>query len=154
MPANPPPRGNTHSNVAPSTPPRLSIFRLSFVLRLQLETLPFPAVPTRPPPTEALAELAAVLGEDNVRTLVRTFLRDFPISLRELGGGDRKNRHRLAHSMKSNSRLMGAFALSQRMASFEERLSRTDGEDVTAQELSEVTAQFEEIAGPLREFAG
>src|SRR5437868_4853181 len=75
-----------------------------------------------PPPNDALAELAAVLGEDNVRTLVRTFLRDFPVSLRDLGGGDRKQRHRLAHSMKSNSRLMGAMNLSQRMAAIEQRL--------------------------------
>lgn len=99
-------------------------------------------------------ELAAVLGPDNVRTLVRTFLRDFPISLQELGGGDRKNRHRLAHSMKSNSRLMGAHALSQRMAALEDRLSRSDGADVNPTDLAAIATQFEEIARPLREFVG
>ena len=77
-----------------------------------------------PPPNESLAELAAVLGDDNVRTLVRTFLRDFPQSLRDLEGGDRKNRHRIAHSMKSNSRLMGGLDLSDRMAALEARLDQ------------------------------
>jgi HPt (histidine-containing phosphotransfer) domain-containing protein len=105
-----------------------------------------------PPPTEALAELAAVLGEDNVRTLVRTFLRDFPLSLRELSGGERSNRHRVAHSMKSNSRLMGALALSRRMAELEARLEPADGLDVTPADLAAINAEFEKIAGPLRAF--
>jgi len=107
-----------------------------------------------PPPTEALAELASVLGDDNVRTLVRTFLRDFPASLAELQGGDRKNRHRVAHSMKSNSRLMGANALSQRMADLEARLDTVDGVDVTVVDIAEITAEFEAVAGPLRAFVG
>ena len=107
-----------------------------------------------PPPNEALAELASVLGEDNVRTLVRTFLRDFPQSIRELGGGDRKNRHRLAHSMKSNSRLMGAFELSQRLADLEERLSVGGAGDVTRQDIVSIVADYEAIAGQLRTFVG
>ena len=109
---------------------------------------------SRPPPNEALAELASVLGEDNVRTLVRTFLRDFPVSFEELRGGDRKNRHRIAHSMKSNSRLMGARELSEQMAELEDRLSQTDGGDVNEQDLALISARFETIAGPLREFVG
>lgn len=108
----------------------------------------------RPPPNEALAELASVLGDDNVRTLVRTFLRDFPTSFQELSGGDRKNRHRIAHSMKSNSRLMGAHALSDRMAALEDRLASSDGADVNEEDLKQISAHFEEIAGPLREFVG
>src|SRR4051812_47371230 len=106
-----------------------------------------------PPPTDALADLAAVLGEDNVRTLVRTFLRDFPISMRDLNGGDRKQRHRIAHSMKSNSRLMGAMELSQRMAGLESRLE-SDGADVTPEDLAAITAEYEAIAAPLRAFVG
>lgn len=107
-----------------------------------------------PPPTEALVELANVLGDDNVRTLVRTFLRDFPLSYQELSGGDRKNRHRVAHSMKSNSRLMGAYDLSQRMAQLEARLAQEGGGDVTPDDLQAIAAEYEVIAGPLRAFVG
>ena len=106
-----------------------------------------------PPPNDALAELAAVLGEDNVRTLVRTFLRDFPVSMRDLGGGDRKQRHRVAHSMKSNSRLMGAMELSQRMAELETRLEG-NGADVGPDDLAAVAAEYETISGPLKAFVG
>jgi HPt (histidine-containing phosphotransfer) domain-containing protein len=109
---------------------------------------------TVPPPNDALADLAAVLGADNVRTLVRTFLRDFPISFQALGHSDRKNCHRLAHSMKSNSRLMGAHQLSQRMAEIEARLSEDDGGDVTPDDLSYISAEFEAVAAPLRKFVG
>lgn len=107
-----------------------------------------------PPPNEALVELASVLGEDNVRTLVKTFLRDFPASLKELSGGDRKNRHRIAHSLKSNARLMGAYTLSDRMAALEERLGSDVGPDVNPQDLMAIKTDFDRIAGSLRGFAG
>src|SRR6185436_321911 len=106
------------------------------------------------PPTQALAELAAVLGDENVRTLVRTFLRDFPISFREFSRGVHGDRHRLAHSMKSNSRLMGALELSQRMAGLEGRLAADPNENVSAAEIAAISAEFEEFAGPLRAFVG
>jgi len=109
---------------------------------------------TVPPPNEALAELAAVLGDDNVRTLVRTFLRDFPVSLKELAGGDRNNRHRIAHSMKSNSRLMGAHDLSQRLAALEARLEKPAGADVTPDDLAAIAREYEAITPPLRAFTG
>jgi HPt (histidine-containing phosphotransfer) domain-containing protein len=110
-------------------------------------------MPPVPPPNDALVDLAAVLGVDNVRTLVRTFLRDFPISFQELGsGGERRDRHRLAHSMKSNSRLMGAHSLSRRMAEIEARLSEDNGRDVTKDDLAAISIEFEAFAGPLREF--
>jgi HPt (histidine-containing phosphotransfer) domain-containing protein len=112
-------------------------------------------MPTSPPPNEALADLAAVLGDDNVRTLVRTFLRDFPVSFQALGTTtDRKDRHRIAHSMKSNSRLMGAHELSQRMAALEERLSQENGADLQPADLAGISADFEAIAGSLRAFVG
>lgn len=107
-----------------------------------------------PPPTPALAELAEVLGEDNVRTLVCTFLKDFPTTVSELSAPERHNRHRAAHSMKSNSRLMGAIALSDRMAALEARLEKADGQDVTPEDLAAVIADFEAVAGPLRAFTG
>lgn len=106
------------------------------------------------PPNDELAELAAVLGDDNVRTLVRTFLREFPTSMEGLSGGDRRNRHRLAHSMKSNARLVGAHQLSQRMAALEARLGSADGPDVAPDDLMEISAEFAAIAGPLRAFVG
>lgn len=109
---------------------------------------------TVPPPTQALAELAAVLGEDNVRTLVRTFLRDFPISFRDFSRGVHNDRHRLAHSMKSNSRLMGAMQLSQRMAGLEQRLSANPNENVTPNELAVIATEYETFAAPLRAFVG
>lgn len=108
-----------------------------------------------PPPNDELSELAAVLGEDNVRTLVRTFLRDFPVSLAELAGpGERKNRHRIAHSMKSNARLMGAHDLSHRMALLEQRLESPAGADVSADDITLITRDYEAVAGPLRDFVG
>lgn len=108
-----------------------------------------------PPPNTDLADLAAVLGDDNVRTLVRTFLRDFPVSLAELGApGERKNRHRIAHSMKSNSRLMGAHALSQRMAALEARLEQPNGGDITPDDLVLIERDYQSVTGPLREFVG
>lgn len=107
-----------------------------------------------PPPTAALAELATVLGEDNVRTLVRTFLREFPRAFEELNSSVRQTRHRIAHSMKSNSRLMGALSLSQRMAEIEARLAEENGGDVTPQDLAFITAEFEALAPELRRFVG
>ena len=109
---------------------------------------------TLPPPNDALAELAAVLGDDNVRTLVRTFLRDFPASVRELRGSDRTNQHRIAHSMKSNTRLMGAYHLSDYLADLETRLSEEGSGRLTPEDLREISAQFEAIASPLRTFVG
>jgi HPt (histidine-containing phosphotransfer) domain-containing protein len=109
---------------------------------------------TVPAPNEALAELASVLGDDNVRTLVRTFLRDFPLSFKELQGGERKNRHRVAHSLKSNSRLMGAYELSTRMAGLEARLEPETGPDITPDDLAAISVEFESIAGPLRAYVG
>ena len=106
------------------------------------------------PPNPSLAELALVLGEDNVRTLVRTYLRDFPASYRDLGRGERHNRHRLVHSMKSNSRLMGAQSLAHRMAEIEARLTADAASDVTPHDLERIATDFESAATTLRPFAG
>ena len=136
--------------------PQRYLLRVShpvFVLRHKEDSLPFLFMPPAPPPNPALAELASVLGADNVRTLVRTFLREFPASFAQLTGGERQNRHRVAHSMKSNSRLMGAEALSKRMAEIEARLSEENDRDVTPDDLTRISAEFEEIATPLRKFA-
>jgi len=107
-----------------------------------------------PPPNPSLAELADILGEENVRNLVRTFLREFPLSYRALGNGNRQERHRLAHSMKSNSRLVGGKDLSRRMAEIEARLMTDDGGDITPRELEMIAADFETLATSLRAFVG
>ncbi len=106
------------------------------------------------PPNEALAELSDVLGVSNVQTLVHTFLRDFPISIRALAAGNRTDRHRFAHSMKSNARLMGAHQLSERMALLEERLASKTGSALTPEALAAITAEFETVAAPLRKSVG
>lgn len=105
-----------------------------------------------PPPNSSLAELSEVLGTENVRTLVRTFLRDFPVSIRDLAAGNRKDQHRYAHSMKSNARLMGALDLSRRMAEIEERLTSETGTACTPADIAAITAEYEAVAGPLRDF--
>ena len=107
---------------------------------------------SHPPPNESLAELSDVLGVENVRTLVRTFLRDFPVSIDDLSKGDRKNCHRFAHSMKSNARLMGAFELSRHMAELEERLSNDSGGLVTPEDIAAIRAEFTIVSAPLRVF--
>jgi hypothetical protein len=132
----------------------MRVSRLLFVLPRQPELVPTCTMSTSPPPNDALADLAAVLGPENVRTLVRTFLRDFPVSFAAFAKADRPNRHRLAHSMKSNSRLMGAHGLSKRMAELEARFAEESGPDITPEELASITADFEAIAGPLRKFVG
>lgn len=108
---------------------------------------------TTQPPTAELADLAEGLGHENVRTLVRTFLRDFPQSLLELGNGDRRTQHRQAHSLKSNTRLIGMHELSARLALLEDRLSEETGAGLTPQELSSLEAEFAAVAAVLQEFA-
>jgi HPt (histidine-containing phosphotransfer) domain-containing protein len=130
----------------------MRVSRPAFVLPRHIVRLASVEMPPLSLPNDALADLAAVLGSENVQTLVRTFLRDFPVSFDQLTGGERRNRHRVAHSMKSNSRLMGAYALSQRMAEIEARLSEDNGEDVTPDDLAMISAEFETIAAPLRKF--
>jgi HPt (histidine-containing phosphotransfer) domain-containing protein len=110
-------------------------------------------MPLPPPPNPTLAELAAVLGEDQAREVVRTFLKNFPPLLQELRLGDRERGRRAAHSLKSSARQMGALALSQRMTALEERLARP-GETIAVTDLAEVARDFSAAAGPLRLFAG
>lgn len=109
---------------------------------------------TTQPPTEELADLAEALGLDNVKTLVRTFLHDFPNSLGGLSGGDRSSRYRHAHSMKSNARLMGMHALSRRMEELEYRLTGETGDEVTPRDLEAIQAEFDAAVDQLRTFAG
>ena len=110
-------------------------------------------MPGEPMPNPDLADLAAVLGADNVRLLVRTFLTEYPALLRQLADGDRKTRQRIAHSLKSNARVIGARSLSARMAEFERRLGQTNEPDLNARELADIGAEFDAFAVALRAFA-
>ena len=109
-------------------------------------------MPGPTPPNPDLADLANLLGVDNVRILVRTFLREYPLMLVEMKTGDRKTQHRIAHSLKSNSRVVGARDLSARMAALEARLASEDEPDLTARECAEIEREFQVVGHSLREF--
>ncbi len=111
-------------------------------------------MPQSPLNNEALAQFVSAMGDDNVRTFVRTFLRDFPVSIRDLAAADRKNGRRIAHRMKSESRMMGATVLSQRMLEIQERLTPETGRGLESADLEAIAADFEVIAPALRQYAG
>lgn len=110
-------------------------------------------MPTSPPNAD-LAELCDFLGTDSVQLLVRTFLREYPALLHELETGDRATRQRLAHSLKSNAKVIGARGLAERLASLEARLAEPTAANVTDAELAEVRQEFDALAIPLRSFVG
>jgi hypothetical protein len=106
-----------------------------------------------PPPNSAVRELAAVLGEEATREVVRLFLDDFPVSIRKLGAGSREEQVMIAHGLKSSALHMGAMELSRRMAELESRLD-TPGETISKAELAGAIADFGAVAPVLRQYAG
>ena len=106
-----------------------------------------------PPPTEALAELISVIGEDDTKDLIRTFLSDFPPMIRTLSAGEIETKRRTVHSLKSTARHMGALALSRRMALFETKLSQIDA-DLSSADITLIVEEFEKAAVPLRAYLG
>lgn len=109
-------------------------------------------MPPVPPPNTAIAELAAALGEDSARELADMFLTSFPAVLHDLKSADHEERKRAAHSLKSSARIVGASALSSRMAELEARLTNTTG-DITPADLTATVAEFEQVAVDLRAYA-
>lgn len=105
------------------------------------------------PPNADLAELLSLLGPDNVRLLIQTFLREYPNLIGQLRTGDRKTQHRVAHSLKSNARVVGARTLSAHMAAIEARLSSETGPGLSPEDIAEIAAKFEVIAAELRPFS-
>ncbi len=105
------------------------------------------------PPNRDLAELAALLGTENVRQLIRTFLREYPVLIGQLESGDRKTRHRIAHSLKSNARVIGAHPLSMHMAAIEDRLAQSTGRDLEQADIAVIRTKFDHEAELLRDFA-
>ncbi|HVU34420.1 MAG TPA: Hpt domain-containing protein [Opitutaceae bacterium] len=104
-------------------------------------------------PNDDLANLIALLGEENVRSLIRTFLHEYPGMLKQLADGDRATRHRLVHSLKSNARVIGERELSAHLAALEERIGTPGARDLDAAELADIARRFEAVAVPLRAFA-
>ena len=109
-------------------------------------------MPYVPPPNSAIAELASALGEESARELAEMFLTSFDAVLRDLNAGDREERKRAAHSLKSSARIVGATALSGRMAELEARLTNTD-DDVTPEDITGTLEEFERIAVVLRAYS-
>jgi HPt (histidine-containing phosphotransfer) domain-containing protein len=105
-----------------------------------------------PPPNSAMAELASALGDESARELAEMFLTSFEAVLRDLNAGDREQRRRAAHSLKSSSRIVGASALSSRMSDLEARLTNTT-DDITPEDIVATLADFERIAVLLRAYA-
>ena len=111
-----------------------------------------PAEPSVPP-TPELAHLAEILGLDDTRDLVRTFLLEFETIRQGLQSGPRAKQHRLAHALKSSAGHMGAKALSACAAALELRLEARDGK-ITPADLQAIASAFEDQAPALRIFAG
>jgi len=105
-----------------------------------------------PPPNEALRDLAALVGDEATREIVRLFLHDFPASIRILARCSLEDQMRIAHGLKSSALHMGAAGLSRRMEAIEERLARP-GETLGPEELGEAAADFEAFAPDLRKYA-
>ena len=105
-----------------------------------------------PPPNNAIAELSSGLGEDSARELVEMYLTNFQTVLGELNTGDREQRRRAAHSLKSSSHIVGASSLSSRMAALEARLAQADGA-VTPEDITDTITEFDRVAVSLRAFA-
>jgi hypothetical protein len=108
---------------------------------------------SRTPPNESLRDLAALLGDEATREIVRMFLQNFPESMALLARCGRMEQMRIAHGLKSSALHMGAPGLSERMRAMEEKLAHP-GESISPEELGLATADFEAFAAGLREYAG
>ena len=106
----------------------------------------------QPPPNEALVELVEILGEEDTKDLVRSFLHDFSPSIRKITMGDRENQKRTVHSLKSTARHMGCLQLSRKMAMYETRLM-DNGAEISTEDIISIVEEFEKAAGPLRAYA-
>ncbi|PTX91613.1 Hpt domain-containing protein [Opitutus sp. ER46] len=105
------------------------------------------------PLNRELTNLVSLLGEQNVRQLVRTFLKEYPELLAQLATSDRRTQHRMVHSLKSNAHIIGEQALWERMAAFEERLLGPGDDILRPDDIEWIGDAFNAAADPLREFA-
>ena len=84
-----------------------------------------PEFPT--PPNDSIAQLIDILGLEDTRDLVRTYLQEYDGIIRVLTEGNREVQHRAAHSLKSSSFLMGLESLASYLAELELRLTQSSG---------------------------
>ena len=108
--------------------------------------------PTPTAPNAAVQMLVDELGVESTRELVEIYLKEFVKLRGQLASGDRKLQRFAAHSLKSSSHHMGAVALSEMMARYEERLEQPNGATLTAEEVAAADREFEVVAVPLRTF--
>ncbi|HEY5228604.1 MAG TPA: Hpt domain-containing protein [Opitutaceae bacterium] len=101
------------------------------------------------PPNDSVEALAAVLGEDSAKEIVRLYLSSFPETLRALIDGSREDQLRLVHGVKSSSLHMGATELSERLALIEGRLIKGD-ETLTQDDLAAIEAGYNAVEPALR----
>jgi Hpt domain len=101
------------------------------------------------PPNDSVEALAAVLGEDAAKEIVRLYLSSFPETLRNLIDGTREDQLRLVHGVKSSSLHMGATELSDRLALIEEKLIKGDG-TLTQDDLSAIESGYGAIEPALK----
>ncbi|HEY3756308.1 MAG TPA: Hpt domain-containing protein [Opitutaceae bacterium] len=104
-------------------------------------------------PNERLAALAAVLGEEETRELVRIFLRTAPRMVADVALEDHSEARRAAHSLKSSSLQMGLMDLSKQALEIEKRFD-TGGGPPSATDYTLLQARARRAEGALREYAG
>jgi len=106
-----------------------------------------------PPPNFALQDLAALVGDDAAREIVRLFLSNFPEAVRSMGQGTRQEQMRIAHGLRSSALHMGAEKLSRLVMQIEDKLAQP-GAAMDPADLAAAVAEFEAVAGDLRKYAG
>lgn len=104
------------------------------------------------PPNEAIAQLVEVLGTDDTRDLVRTFLKEYDGLIRAMTAEDKQLQHRAVHSLKSSCRHMGLASLVRKLEALEARVLLPTGK-VTLEDIAAINSEFERQVPPLRNFA-
>src|ERR1700685_1780593 len=80
-----------------------------------------------PPPNQALADLAQLVGTDAAKEIVRLSLDSCPESIRELRASGRQDQMRIAHGLQSSALHMGAARLAERIGEGEGKLAGAPG---------------------------
>ncbi|MCC6416535.1 MAG: Hpt domain-containing protein [Opitutaceae bacterium] len=104
------------------------------------------------PPNTALVELAEILGVDDTRDLVRSFLKEYDGLIRAMTVPDREQQHRAVHSLKSSCRHMGLATLVRKLEALEARVMLPNGK-VALEDIAAIHSEFERGVPPLRRFA-